>query len=215
MAVVRPGLNAALKYAGSALLAVTVAGAAISSRASDWRPLWLVLTLAVLGGLGDRVHAGTGHTRPVAGAAISSRASDWRPLWLFLTLAVLGVLGDRVHARTGHMRLSAGLTIVGLAMALLGPAPAVTICFISRILDALISDGIRLRGRRLALIWNLGMYSGVLVGSLIIRAAAGQPPHGGAGFALIVVAGVTVANVINFLLAAVWIRAHGGPSLLM
>src|SRR2546421_688900 len=173
MTVVRPGLNVALKYAGSGLLAVTVAG-----------------------------------------AAISSRASDWRPLWLFLTLAVLGVLGDRVHARTGLMRLSAGLTIVGLAMALLGPAPAVTICFISRILDALISDGIRLRGRRLALVWNLGMYSGVLVGSLIIRAATGHPPHGGAGFALIVVAGVTVANVINFLLAAVWIRAHGGPSLL-
>src|SRR2546421_5562819 len=173
MTVVRPGLNVALKYAGSGLLTVTVAG-----------------------------------------AALSSRAADWRPLWLFLTLAVLGVLVDRVHARTGHMRLSAGLTIVGLAMALLGPAPAVTICFISRILDALISDGIRLRGRRLALVWNLGMYSGVLVGSLIIRAATGQPPPGGAGFALLVVAGVTVAHVINFLLAAVWIRAHGGPSLL-
>src|SRR5947209_8839888 len=106
MSVLCPGLNAALMYAVSGLLAGTVAG-----------------------------------------AAISSRASDWRPLWLFFTLAVLGVLGDRVHARTGLMRLSAGLTIVGLAMALLGPAPAVTICFISRILDAFISDGIRLPGR--------------------------------------------------------------------
>jgi putative nucleotidyltransferase with HDIG domain len=150
----------------------------------------------------------------IAGAAITSRTADWRPLWLFFTLAVLGVLGDRVHARTGHMRLSAGLTIVGLAMALLGPAPAVTICFISRILDAVISDGIRLRGRRLALVWNLGMYVNVLIGSLIIRAgSSGHPPHAGADFALIVVGAVTVANVINFLLAAVWIRAHDGPTL--
>src|SRR5205085_8475010 len=60
----------------------------------------------------------------IAGAAISSRTADWRPLWLFLTLLVLGVAGDRVHARTGEMRLSAGLTVVALAMALLGPAPA-------------------------------------------------------------------------------------------
>src|SRR5215831_12163923 len=97
------------------------------------------------------------------GSIISSRASDWHPLWLFVTLAVLGVLGDRVHARTGRMRLSAGLTIVGLAMALLGPAPAVAICWLSRILDAFLTDGIRLHGRRLALVWNLGMYVNVLI----------------------------------------------------
>src|SRR5438309_2149962 len=142
---------------------------------------------AATAALGQRVAAAL-MSITVVGAALSSRSADWRPLWLFLVLAVLGVLGDRVHARTGRMRLSAGLTIVGLAMALLGPAPAVAICWISRILDAFLSDGIRLRGRRLALVWNLGMYSGVLVGSLIIRAATGDPPHGGAGFALIVVA---------------------------
>ena len=109
------------------------------------------------------------------------------------------------------MRLSAGLTIVGLAMALLGPAPAVTICFLSRILDAILTDGIRLRGRRLALVWNLGMYVGVLIGSLIIQAAvdAGVSPES-AGFALVVVGAISVANVINFVLAAIWIRVHAG-----
>src|SRR5438445_637830 len=100
----------------------------------------------------------------IGGSALSSRAVDWRPMWLFITLLVLGILGDRVHARTGRMRLSAGLTIVGLAMALLGPAPAVTICLVSRIIDAVRSDGLRLRGRRLALVWNLGMYVNVLAG---------------------------------------------------
>jgi putative nucleotidyltransferase with HDIG domain len=150
----------------------------------------------------------------IAGAALSSRTAEWRPLWLYLTLVVLGTLGDRVHARTGRMRLSAGLTIVGLAMALLGPAPAVSICFVSRIIDALLADGVRLRGRRLALVWNLGMCVNVLIGSLIIRAALGAGlDRASAAFALVVVGAISVANVINFVLAATWIRAHSGASI--
>jgi len=146
-----------------------------------------------------------------AGAAFSSRAGNWQPLWLLATLAVLGVVGDRVHARTGRLRLSAGLTIVGLAMALLGPAPAVAICFASRIVDAIWTDGLRLRGRRLALVWNLGMYVDVLLGSLAIRASANAGiARGSAAFALVVVAAIGLANVLNFLLAAVWIRVHAG-----
>ncbi len=145
------------------------------------------------------------------GAALSSRAADWQPLWLLAMLAVLGVVGDRVHARTGRLRLSAGLTIVGLAMALLGPAPAVAICFASRIVDAIWTDGMRLVGRRLALVWNLGMYVDVLLGSLAIRAAqhAGVAP-GSAAFALVVVAAIGLANALNFMLAATWIRVHAG-----
>jgi len=147
----------------------------------------------------------------VAGAALSSRAADWRPLWLFITLAVLGVIGDRVHAYTGRMRLSAGLTIVALAMALLGPAPAVLICFISRISQAIQTDGLRLRGRRLALVWNLGMYIDVLLGSLAIQAAVeAGVARGSAAFALVVAVVVSAANVLNFLLAAIWIRVHDG-----
>ena len=147
----------------------------------------------------------------VAGAALSSRAADWRPLWLFVTLGILGVIGDRVHAYTGRMRLSAGLTIVALAMALLGPAPAVLICFISRISQAIQTDGLRLRGRRLALVWNLGMYIDVLLGSLAIRAAVDAGvARGSAAFALVVAVVVSAANVLNFLLAAVWIRIHVG-----
>jgi putative nucleotidyltransferase with HDIG domain len=150
-------------------------------------------------------------TVTVAGAVLSSRAADWRPLWLFLTLGVLGVLGDRVYAHTGRMRLSAGLTIVALAMALLGPAPAILICFVSRISQAVQTDGLRLRDRRLALVWNLGMYIDVLLGSLAIRAAVHDGvTRGSAGFALVVAVAVSAANVINFLLAASWIRVHAG-----
>jgi len=150
-------------------------------------------------------------TITVAGAALSSRAADWQPFWLFCTLAVLGVVGDQVHAYSGRMRLSAGLTIVALAMALLGPAPAVLICFISRISQAIQTDGLRLRGRRLALVWNLGMYVDVLLGSLAIRAAVeAGVDRGSAAFALVVAVVVSAANVLNFLLAAIWIRVHDG-----
>ena len=155
-------------------------------------------------------------TVTVAGAALSSRSADWQPLWLFFTLAFLGVLGDQVHAYSGRMRLSAGLTIVALAMALLGPAPAVLICFISRISQAIQTDGLRLRGRRLALVWNLGMYIDVLLGSLAIRAAVEAGVNrGSAAFALLVAVVVSAANVLNFLLAAIWIRVHDGTPMSM
>ncbi|HET6865904.1 MAG TPA: HD domain-containing phosphohydrolase, partial [Solirubrobacteraceae bacterium] len=147
---------------------------------------------------------------------LSSHAADWQPLWLFITLAVLGVLGDRVHAYTGHMRLSAGLTIVALAMALLGPAPAVLICFISRISQAIETDGFALRGRRLALVWNLGMYVNVLLGGLAIQAAVDAGvTRGSAAFGLVVAVVVSAANVLNFLLAATWIRVHDGTPMVV
>jgi putative nucleotidyltransferase with HDIG domain len=147
----------------------------------------------------------------IGGAVASTRSADWRPLWLFFTLAALGVLGDLVHVRTGRIRLSAGLTIVALAMGLLGPAPAVAIGFISWIIVAVRTDGPRLRGRRLALIWNLGMNAGVLLGAIAIRAAmdAGVT-RGSVGFALVMVAGITVANIVNIILAALWIRVQMG-----
>src|SRR5262249_61082698 len=90
--------------------------------------------------------------------------------------------------------------------------PAVAICWLSRILDAFLTDGIRLRGRRLALVWNLGMYVNVLIGGLIIRGAvdAGVSEQS-AGFALVVLGAISIAMVINFVLAATWIRANGGP----
>ena len=152
----------------------------------------------------------------VAGASLSSHASDWRPLWLFVALAALAVIGDRVSTRPGRMRLSAGLTSVALAMALLGPAPAVVICLGWRIVDAVWHDGIRLRERRLALIWNLGMNVGVLVGALVIRAAVQDGvARGSATFALVVVVAISAANVINFVLAASWIRVHAGTPVVL
>jgi putative nucleotidyltransferase with HDIG domain len=56
------------------------------------------------------------------------------------------------------------------------------------------------------------MYVGVLIGALIIRAVAdGQLAQDSAEYALVVVGAISLANVINFVLAAVWIHEYGGP----
>jgi putative nucleotidyltransferase with HDIG domain len=63
----------------------------------------------------------------------------------------------------------------------------------------------------LALVWNLGMYIDVLLGSLAIRAAVDAGvARGSAAFALVVAVVVSAANVLNFFLAAIWIRVHVG-----
>ena len=80
---VRPGPPPAAKVGAVALLSVTVAGAAISSHADDWHPLWLFVTLAVLG---------------VSGR---SRACSHRPD------ATLGRPDDR-RTRDGFARTGAG-----------------------------------------------------------------------------------------------------------
>ena len=196
------------------------AGCAASSDLNA-RPKWCVQVLIAVAdtpGHGDAIPSSLPVQRigllavTCGGAALSSRAADWQPLWLLATLAVLGVLGDRVHARTGRLRLSAGLTIVGLAMALLGPAPAVAICFASRIVDAIWTDGMRLR--------RPPARAGLEPRDVRRRAARepGDPrcaARGGlaaasAAFALVVVAAIGLANVINFMLAATWIRVHAG-----
>ena len=146
--------------------------------------------------------------------ALTSEEADWEPLWLVLTLTFLTVLGDLSHARSGSKRLSVGLVFIGIAMALLGPAPAVCILIASRIIDsALLSKG-GLSDRRFATVGGVAMVVGVLVGSLIILEARhlGSKP-GGTGFALIVFTAICVANVVDFGVTAVWVRIHAGTAI--
>ena len=149
----------------------------------------------------------------VAGAVVSSRASEWHPIWLVVTLFVLATVGDRVKGFTGRFSLSASALIASMAMALLGPAPAVAICFGSKIIDSVITDGPRLPGRRFALVWNLAMYVDILLGALAIRAAVDAGvTRGSINYALVVVGAISAANIINFVLAAIWFWAFDGGS---
>jgi putative nucleotidyltransferase with HDIG domain len=150
----------------------------------------------------------------LAGAVISSRASDWRPLWLVIGLALLATAGDHVKAPTGRMQLSAGLTIVAVAMALLGPAPALAIIWVALTVDEVLASGPRLRGRRLEHAWNLGAYSAVLVGALIIRAATDAGiPRTSAEFGAVVFGALSATTVLNFTLVAILFRITEGAKL--
>lgn len=150
----------------------------------------------------------------IAGAALSSRSSDWHPLGLVIALFVMATVGDRVKGYSGRFSLTASALIASMAMALLGPAPAVAICFAAKIIDSVVTDGPRLPGRRFALVWNLAMYVDILLGALLIRFAVDHGvTRGSVNFALVVVGAISLANVINFLLAAVWIRAFDGGRL--
>jgi putative nucleotidyltransferase with HDIG domain len=150
----------------------------------------------------------------LAGATLSSRASDWHPIWLVVGLAVLAAAGEYVKVRTGRMLLSAGLTVVAVAMALLGPAPALAIMWVATTIDEVVASGPRLRGRRLNHAWNLGAYSSVLVGALIIRAAVNAGvSRESVEFGAVVFGALFGTNILNFTLIAILFRITEGAKL--
>src|SRR3954451_23771286 len=63
----------------------------------------------------------------VTGALLTSRADDWTPIGLVGLLLVISVSSDALGVQTRGMRLSGSFIAIVLAMALLGPAPAVAI----------------------------------------------------------------------------------------
>lgn len=147
----------------------------------------------------------------VLGAVLSSRSADWHPAWLFVTLTVLAIGAEQVRGWTGALHISASFLMFALAMALLGPAPAVAISFIARTVASVRFDGWRLEGRRLAFVMNLGMYVYVLAGGLALRAVGDAGvSRASAGFALAVIAVMSAGNVLNFLLAAIYPWARRG-----
>ncbi|UGS38471.1 hypothetical protein DSM104329_04900 [Capillimicrobium parvum] len=132
-------------------------------------------------------------------AVLTSRASDWRPLALVILLAALAVLSDALSIETRGQRLSGSFIALVLAMAFLGPAPAVAIALLTIGVDAARE---RLsRARTLSNVVTYALFP--LVGGLLARGAqeAGADPAGLAyGF---VVFGVYVATItLNFALTA-------------
>src|SRR5689334_582077 len=72
----------------------------------------------------------------LVGAALTSRASDWQPLSLLIALALLTIVSDMIPIEARSLRLSGSFTALVLAMALLGPAPAVAIAMAAILVDA-------------------------------------------------------------------------------
>lgn len=143
----------------------------------------------------------------VAGAALSSSVDQWSRLPLTALLAVL-VLGSDVLALTAK-RFRIGGSFIGLvlAMALLGPAPAVAISLASAGVD-----GLRRHVRGTYLLNNLVTYATFpLLGGLVLHALSDSAQR--ESYALAVFGVFIAANALDFLMIAGHTRLLRGGSL--
>jgi putative nucleotidyltransferase with HDIG domain len=130
-------------------------------------------------------------------AALVSTAADWRPPELFAVLLALALGSDLLAVRHKVQRISGSFLALVLAMALLGPAPAVAIGILSVLVDQL-----RARNPLPRFITNLATYATFpLIGSLLIQGAADalDLQEDDLGFSLLILAGFFVSHLLNFL----------------
>ena len=142
----------------------------------------------------------------LVGAALTSRAADWQDISLLVVLAALAVVSDAMAIETKALRLSGSFISLVLAMALLGPAPAVTIGLLTIAIDT-----VPLRTPRASVLMNLGAYATFpLVGGLAVR-ALNLADADAVNFALGVFVVFVATNALNFTLIAVpWVVNYGG-----
>jgi putative nucleotidyltransferase with HDIG domain len=144
----------------------------------------------------------------VATAVAVNEPADWEPIELVLLLFVLAVGSDMLTVEIRGLRVSGAFLALVLAMALLGPAPAVAIALGSIIIDAIVSR----RPWDRALI-NLATYAAFpLVGGLMIRATVGHAEPGATdalGFAGIVLVVFMATNTLNFAMVAAQLSLKG------
>jgi putative nucleotidyltransferase with HDIG domain len=130
-------------------------------------------------------------------AALDSTAADWEPPELFVVLLAFAIGSDFLALRHRAQRISGSLLAIVLAMALLGPAPAVAIGVLSVLVDQL-----RTHNPLPRLITNLATYATFpLVGGLLIEAVATalDLQDDDLAFSAVVMGGFLVAIVLNFL----------------
>jgi putative nucleotidyltransferase with HDIG domain len=134
----------------------------------------------------------------LAVAVVTSSPEDWSPWPLPVILLTLAILSDLFAIETRRIRISATHFSIVVAMALLGPAPAVAIGVASTLADA-----IRSRPPKLFLLLDLATYTAYpLIGALAIGAVedgAGLSHHD-PSFLLVVFGAFLLTSFLNFLL---------------
>jgi putative nucleotidyltransferase with HDIG domain len=138
----------------------------------------------------------------LSAAALLSHEVQWRDAGLVAVLLVFTVTSDMLTLQFRGVLLSGSFIALVLAMALLGPAPAVAIGVASMLVDAF-----RRRPALGSLVSNLAAYATFpLLGALLIQGVserAGLHP-GDAPFLLLVFGTFVAANLLDFLLIASW-----------
>jgi putative nucleotidyltransferase with HDIG domain len=133
-------------------------------------------------------------------AALDSTAADWEPPELFAVLLALAIGSDLLAVRHKVQRISGSFLALVLAMALLGPAPAVVMGVVSVLVDQL-----RARNPLARFITNLATYATFpLIGGLVIEAVAGglDLSEDDVGFSLLILGVFLLSNLLNFLAIA-------------
>ncbi len=146
-------------------------------------------------------------------AAWTSVAADWQPIELVMLLFVLSVGSEAMTVEVKKVRMSGSFLAIVLAMALLGPGPAVAIGIGSAIVDALLDW----RGWLPAVV-NAATYAVFpLIGALAFRVLQGDPHNAhedALGFAAVVLIVFMLTNVLNFALIATCARFDRGTPIL-
>jgi putative nucleotidyltransferase with HDIG domain len=135
-------------------------------------------------------------------AVVFTDANDWQPLELFGLLLALTVGSDLLTAELRGVRITGSFLALVLAMALLGPVPAVVIGVTASVVDATVAR--RRWDKAILNVANSSIFP--VVGSLVFALIVGdvQPgEHEGLGFALVVVVVFMLTNFLNFALVAV------------
>jgi putative nucleotidyltransferase with HDIG domain len=136
---------------------------------------------------------------------------------MVVLLVVLGVLGERLTVTIGSQTLSSSFVAFALAMALLGPAPAVAIAFVLAVVDYFSRRPSPAVG-----ISNTAAYVAFsLLGAVMVRAVIGDvhdplivPRTRGVEYALVVFAVFVSTNIVNFSLIAIQKRVLDGRGLI-
>jgi putative nucleotidyltransferase with HDIG domain len=144
----------------------------------------------------------------LAAVAVSS-ADQWQPKELVGLLVVLVLGSDFIVLNAKRFRIGASFLGIVLAMAVLGPAPAVAIGFLAALCDA-----IRSRTRGSYLLSNLVTYATFpLVGGIVLMWFHRAYPSDEGAFALAVFAVFMATNLLNFAMIAGHVVLLRGGSL--
>ena len=144
-------------------------------------------------------------------AALTSRSEDWQPLSLLGMLIVLACGSELIGLKIRDLRVSGSFLAIVLAMALLGPAPAVLVGILCSGVDSAITRASLDRA-----IANMANYATFpLVGGVAIHALVGDfDPAAGdpLWFAAVVLGIFMLTNTLNFAIVAISCRfGYGYP----
>jgi putative nucleotidyltransferase with HDIG domain len=130
-------------------------------------------------------------------AVLLSDAAQWQPVELVGLLAVLVVGSDFMTLEAKRFRISGSFLGLILAMALLGPAPAVAMGVASQV------TALRSRTRGILLLNNLATYATFpLLGALALEWIQESGATPGGGYAVAVFGVFIAANALNFAMIA-------------